>query len=136
MGQHYKTERIIAALVAKKGLVSQAAKALGCTPKCIYNRAKQVRAVQEAIDSARDELIDDAELALRSAVLEKQPWAVALVLKTLGKRRGYVERQEVTGEDGAPLFDLAAWKRQRQERLRGIDALEEPDECATADTQG
>jgi hypothetical protein len=32
-----------------------------------------------------------------------EPWAVAMVLKTIGKSRGYVERQEVTGADGGKV---------------------------------
>ena len=32
-----------------------------------------------------------------------EPWAVAMVLKTIGKHRGYVERQEVTGADGGSI---------------------------------
>jgi hypothetical protein len=35
--------------------------------------------------------------------LAGEPWAVALTLKTLGKQRGYVERQEVTGADAGPV---------------------------------
>lgn len=99
----YTTAEIIKALQDTNGLVSLAARKLGCAPNTIYNRAKDVKSVQQTIDDARIELIDHAELALRSAVLSKEPWAVALVLKTLGKGRGYVERQEVTGADGAPI---------------------------------
>jgi len=100
----YSTEQIIEALRATNGLVSLAARQLGCVPGTIYNRAKNTKSVQQAIDDCRDELIDHAELALRSAVLDKEPWAVGLVLKTLGKNRGYVERQEITGSKDAPLY--------------------------------
>ena len=96
------TESIIDALKATNGLVSLAARRLGCSPEAIYKRAKQTQSIQQAIDGSRVELVDHAELALRRAILQGEPWAVALTLKTLGKSRGYVERQEVTGADGGP----------------------------------
>ncbi len=88
-------ENIVAALAETNGLVSLAARRLGCSPQNIYSRARKSPAIREAIASAREELVDLAELALRAAVMERQPWAVALVLKTLGRDRGYSERQEV-----------------------------------------
>lgn len=101
--EHFSTEQIISALEATNGLITLAAQKVGCTPQTIYNRAAKVKKVQEVINEKRDNLVDHAELALRAAVLSKEPWAVAMVLKTLGKSRGYVERQEVTGADGGAI---------------------------------
>jgi hypothetical protein len=101
--QEYTSEKIIQALKDTNGLVSLAAKRLSCSPQTIYNRAKQVQSVQAAIDESREELVDYAELALRSAVIGKEPWAVQFVLKTIGKHRGYIERQELTGAGGGPV---------------------------------
>jgi len=95
MVERYSTDKIIAALKATNGLVYLAARQVGCTPKTIYTRAKSCVAIRQAIEDSRGELIDLSELKLRAAVLNGEPWAVALVLKTLGKDRGYVERQEV-----------------------------------------
>lgn len=55
------------------------------------------------IEEARAELVDEAENALLRKVKEGEGWAVCFALKTQGKRRGYIERQEVSGPDGAPL---------------------------------
>ena len=68
--------------------------------------------VKQVIDDSRDELVDIAELALRSSVTSQEPWAVALVLKTLGKNRGYVERQEVTGADNGPVLVKVIYDKQ------------------------
>ena len=103
MGVHYTSEAMIDALTQTFGMVTQAAKRLHCAPKTIYQRAKEVKAVQQAIDDSREEMVDIAELALRDCVTRKEPWAVSLVLKTLGKGRGYVERQEITGADGKAI---------------------------------
>ncbi len=93
------TDRIIECLRETNGLVSLAAKRVPCSPTTIRERARRVQAVRQVIDECRGELVDLGELALRKAVLAGEPWAVALVLKTLGKDRGYVERQEVQ-QDG------------------------------------
>jgi len=121
----YTSEAIIEALKSVNGMVYLAARKLGCEPKTIYNRAKQVQEVQRAIEDSRGELVDIAEQKLRGAVLDREPWAVALVLKTLGKSRGYVERQEVTGPDGTPQqhvvrFDLSGLT---DEELDQLDTL-------------
>jgi hypothetical protein len=101
--QHFTSEAMIDALKQTNGLVSLAARKIGCAPKTIYQRAKDVHAVKQAIDDCREELVDIAELALRACLTNREPWAVAITLRTLGKNRGYVERQEVTGADGGPV---------------------------------
>jgi len=96
----YRTEDIIKALEETHGMIYLAANALGCSPHTIYRRAEKNKKVQEVIDVQRGKLIDKAELKLEQAVMNGEPWAVTLTLKSLGKNRGYVERQEVTGKDG------------------------------------
>jgi len=109
------TERIIECLRETNGLISLAAKRVPCSHSTIYKRARDVQAVQRVIDECRAELVDLGELALRRAIVQGEPWAVGLVLKTLGKNRGYVERQEhaltdsagndveITWPDGTPV---------------------------------
>lgn len=98
------TERIIECLRETNGLVSLAAKRVPCSITTINTRRKNVQAVEQVIRDCRAELIDYGEMALRRKVLDGEPWAVSLVLKTLGRDRGYVERTEqvVTGPDGGP----------------------------------
>ena len=99
----YRTEDIIKALEETHGMIYLAANALGCSPHTIYRRAEKNKKVQEVIDVQRGKLIDKAELKLEQAVMNGEPWAVTLTLKSLGKNRGYVERQEVTGADGGDI---------------------------------
>ena len=84
-------------------MVYIAAQKLGCSPMTIYRRAEKDKKVRETIDNFRGLFIDKAELKLEQAVMNGEPWALTLTLKTLGKQRGYVERQEVTGADGEPV---------------------------------
>jgi len=104
MPENYSNERIIGALKETNGMVYLAARRLGCAPATIYNRAKRVTSVQAAIDDNRGEVIDAAELKLKAAIINGEPWAIAFALKTIGRHRGYVERQEVTGADGGKII--------------------------------
>lgn len=54
-------------------------------------------------------------------------------LTTIGKHHAlFVERHEVTGKDGSPLFDLAAWNKQQDMiRDKAEDTLNEFDETPT-----
>jgi hypothetical protein len=90
----YSDKKIIAALTASNGGVYLAARKLRCDPTTIYDRADRVPEVQRVIDEMRGELVDLAEAALKKAVAEREGWAVCFTLKTQGKQRGYVERQE------------------------------------------
>ena len=97
----YRTADIIKALEETHGMIYLAASSLGCSPHTVYRHAAKNPKVQDVIDSYRGKLVDKAELKLEQAVMNGEPWALTLTLKTLGKQRGYVERQEVTGADGA-----------------------------------
>ena len=96
-------QQIIDALRDVNGMVYLAARKLGCAPNTIYNRMAKSDNIKAAVEDYRGELIDLSEQKLRQAVLNGEPWAVALVLKTLGKQRGYVERSEYAGVKDEPI---------------------------------
>lgn len=102
MGARLKLEEVKQALTATKGLMSLAAERLGCNRQYLYEYVKK-HGLESIRDEARAKMVDTAEIALESAVLDKQGWAVCFTLKTLGKDRGYVERQEITGKNGEDL---------------------------------
>lgn len=99
----YTDKEILKALKSTNGMIYLAAKALGCEPSTIYRRMEKSKAVKDVVEDSRGELLDMAETSLKSAVLAKEGWAVCFALKTIGKHRGYVERQEFTGPDGGPI---------------------------------
>lgn len=90
----FTNEQIITALKETMGLVYLAAKRLGCNPSTIFNRANKFPTIRQVIDDERGHIIDEAELKLHNAILKEEPWAIQLALRTLGRNRGYVERQE------------------------------------------
>lgn len=107
--QRYKTSAICEALLVENGLVTRAAERLGCNPSLIWDRAKAEPEVQAAIDQAREKVLDLAESGLIRALTEQEAWAIAFALKTIGKKRGYVERIEQTGADGKDIEIKIDW---------------------------
>ncbi len=100
------TELVIHALEQSHGLVSHAARMLNCHPKTIYQRAKTVPEVADAIKWQREVTIDDAEGKLFDAMQDGQQWAVLEVLRKLGKGRGYGEGTKIQlggDQDGVPI---------------------------------
>jgi len=99
----YSPEQMIAALKASHGCVHVAATTLQCSPSTVYRFINRDDEVKAALDESRELRLDLAELRLDQAVKNGEAWAICFLLKTLGKSRGYVERREHTGKDGAPL---------------------------------
>jgi hypothetical protein len=88
----YAIDQVIEALRAHHGLLVLTAGALGCNRQTLYNYAQRYPAVAEAIAEERERLVDLAEQGLIHHLREESPWAIALVLKTLGRTRGYGDR--------------------------------------------
>ena len=103
--QRYTAAQVIHALDINKGMVFLAAKSLGCSHVTVYRYAKRYASVQKAIDANRGEVVDFAELKLYNAIVAGEHWAVTFALRTIGRDRGYVEKQALdvtTG--GEPLI--------------------------------
>lgn len=115
----FTAQQIIEALNQTKGMIYLAAKKLHCSPVTVYNYAKRYKSVQQAIDDNRGEFIDVAELALARAVQAGEGWAVCFALKTLGKKRGYVERQEVQGLPQENInYTVDEWRAEQAKRTK------------------
>jgi hypothetical protein len=99
----YTPEQIIGALEECKGMISPAARALGCDRNTIKRYLKEYDEVAQAIADAREATTDMAEHALYDAIRDREAWAVCFYLKCMAKDRGYVERAELTGTNGAPV---------------------------------
>lgn len=95
MGRHHPLAEIKEMLEACHGAVYVAAEKLEMRPSSLYERIKKSPELQAVRELYRGRLVDAAELKLEQAVKEGQPWAIPFVLKTLGRDRGYVEKQEV-----------------------------------------
>jgi len=90
----YDPAEIFGALKACRGKVYVAAERLGCDPETIKRHMKKKPEMAQYVADCRAAMVDKAEMALETCILNREHWAVALALKTLGKERGYVERTE------------------------------------------
>lgn len=98
--QRYTVEQVVEALHKSRGAKTTAAEALGCTDETVNNYEKRYLSVRQVIAHYRERRIDVAESKLDAALDKGEAWAVMFTLKTQGKSRGYVERQEVSGPGG------------------------------------
>jgi hypothetical protein len=93
--QRYTAEQVADALIATKGMVTLAARKLGCAPSTVRAYVTRYPSVAQAIREAREGFLDATELKLQQAVQNGEGWAIAFTLRTIGRHRGYVERTEV-----------------------------------------
>lgn len=105
-------KRIAAALNKYRGGVYLVASNLGVSHTTIYNYLKKYPDLMDIKESFGGELVDKAEYNLHDAVESGDPWAVKYALSTKGKDRGYTERQEITGADGAPTIVTLVWENE------------------------
>lgn len=82
------------ALTESKGMVATAARALGVTRRAVYDAIEKYPKVAEAREEAKEYAVDVGQNQLYIAAQRGDAWAVCFLLKTLGKSRGFVEKQE------------------------------------------
>ena len=99
-------------------MVSIAARLLGCNRQTIYNAAKVHPEIKEALDGERELMLDTAELKLIESVNKGQSWAVCFFLKTQGRKRGYIEKQDL-GLEASTLEELVLLAQKRRKEARG-----------------
>ena len=85
------------------GNLSAVARGVGRSRSWLYLYLEKNPDLWEAINEARETMLDNAESVLYQKVLAGSTPELLFFLKTQGKRRGYVERQEVSGPDNGPI---------------------------------
>jgi len=103
MKEKFTAIQVIDALREKHGNLSAAARFLGCDRHTVSRYIATYPTVKAVADEERETLIDFAENQLFKQVQEGNITAIIFTLKTIGKHRGYVERQEVTGAEGGAI---------------------------------
>jgi len=93
----------IEAIVKAKGFVATAATLCNTSRTTMHSMINKHPKLKEAVDDAREKNRDFAEGKLMMAIDEGNITAIIFYLKTQGKDRGYVERQEISGPDGGPV---------------------------------
>lgn len=114
--------KMIVALEKYKGIVTDAARSVGMSRQTHYNWLKEDPEYKAAVDEIDNVALDFAESKLHEKMtgvlvsggtdMEGEPivystppsdTALIFYLKTKGKKRGYIERQEITGPEDGPI---------------------------------
>ncbi len=90
----YTKEQVENAIKGTYGIVNNIAITLSVSRQTIYNYIKEYD-LQNLIDDERAKIVDLAENKLVEKIEAGNETMIGLALKTLGKKRGYVEKQEV-----------------------------------------
>lgn len=94
---------MIEALEKSLGIVTTACKSVGIDRGTHYNWMKDDEDYATKVLSIEDMTIDFAESQLHKQIKEGNSTSTIFFLKTKAKRRGYIERHEITGADGADM---------------------------------
>lgn len=107
---------VAAELLRMKGYIYLSAKNLGIDAETIYNYAKKFPEVQQAIDMARGQITDVAEMKLYEHIKNGNLRAIIYQLSTQGKNRGYTKATE-TIHSGEIEIDLDRIKEKLLQRI-------------------
>jgi len=94
---------MIEALEKSLGIVTQACKVVGISRDTHYRWMKDDEEYKQAVQELGDVALDFAESKLHKLIDQGNPAATIFYLKTKGKERGYVERQEIAVAEKKPL---------------------------------
>lgn len=114
---------MIGAMKRSLGRITEAAEACNISRQTHYNWMKDDEEYKQAIEAVEESAIDFVESKLfelidgaqREVMTESgplmiketpNPTACIFYLKTKGKKRGYIERNEITGADGKDVVNI------------------------------
>ena len=100
--RHIKKESLLAALEKSLGVVTVACRQTDTPRSTYYKWLKEDANFFEQVKDIENVALDFAESSLHEQIQEKNTSATIFYLKTKGKNRGYIERQEITGAEGMP----------------------------------
>lgn len=113
-----KTEQhkraMIEALEASLGVVTAACKAVGVGRTTFYGWLKDDPDFAKEVDDIQNIALDFAESQLHKQIKRGNTSATIFYLKTKGKKRGYIERQEIQ-MDGSVESKVIEWTPAKEE---------------------
>ena len=100
--RHIKKESILKALEHSLGVVTVACRNAEIPRSTFYKWINEDENFAKEVLDIENIALDFAESQLHSQIRGNNTSATIFYLKTKGKKRGYVERQEITGVEGMP----------------------------------
>ena len=98
-----KKKAMIAALQQSLGVVTSACKAVGISRETHYKWLREDADYKYKVEDLSNIALDFAESQLHNQIKNGSTPATIFYLKTKGKKRGYIERQEIQHENLEPL---------------------------------
>lgn len=105
---------LLEALEQSLGVVTTACKLAGCQRSTYYKYYADDPEFKAAVDELQNMTLDFAESQLHKQIKEGNTTATIFYLKTKGKKRGYIERQEIQ-MDGAIESKIIEWNPAKEE---------------------
>jgi len=88
-------KKFITAIEGTGGIMLSIAKNLGVTRQTVYKFIEKYPDMQELRLQEEEKILDIAENSLFTEAKNREQWATKYLLATKGKKRGYVEKQEI-----------------------------------------
>ncbi len=92
--------------------ISKSCEAANISRQTFYNWKESDEDFKAEVISCEEALLDLAESKLMENIKKGATPELIFYLKTKGKKRGYVERQEITGTEGKKLFEIEIIKNE------------------------
>lgn len=94
---------MLQALEKSLGVVTTACKNVGISRETHYKWLREDESYKESVDDLVNVALDFAETQLHKQISKGNPTSTIFYLKTKGKNRGYIERQEIQHDGGEGL---------------------------------
>lgn len=101
-------KNLLFALEKSLGIVTNACRKVGCNRSTFYDYYAKDMKFKNEVDDIQNVALDFAESQLHKQIQEGNTTATIFLLKTKGKKRGYIERQEIQ-HDGLIESKLIEW---------------------------
>ena len=105
----YTQQNVLEAIKGSGSIVSTVARRLGCEWITAKRYIEKWEVTQRAMLDEEETILDMAESKLYEAIQNNDIQAAKWILSTKGKRRGFSERQEITGADGNDININVVW---------------------------
>jgi hypothetical protein len=96
-------DKMISALEKYKGIVSYAVKAVGINRSTHYRWMKEDEVYKAAVEDITEVTLDYVEQKLIDQIDDDHPASIMFYLKSKGKKRGYGQSVELTGDAEKPI---------------------------------
>ena len=96
---------MIESLEKSLGIVTSACKSVGISRETHYRWMREDEKYKESVEDLANVALDFAESQLHQQIKGGNPSSTIFYLKTKGKKRGYIERQEIAHE-GIKTFTI------------------------------